>query len=95
MLVTSAFPVPVNSCFPHNHQPSLQWLETMSFTFKWPRFSEQFHADAILMLNAALNKGDKPPVIADTIEVVELEMGSQVLLHSFSSSIRRIILPAP
>ncbi|KAH9938023.1 uncharacterized protein B0H18DRAFT_866522 [Fomitopsis serialis] len=49
----------------------------MSFTFKWPRFSDQFHADAIQMLTAALNKGNKPPVIADKIEVVELEMGTQ------------------
>lgn len=30
------------------------------------------------MLNNALNKGNKPPVIADKIEVVELEMGTQV-----------------
>ena len=50
----------------------------MSFTFKWPRFSDQFHADAIQMLDSALNKGNKPPVIADRIEVVELEMGTQV-----------------
>jgi distribution and morphology protein 34 len=50
----------------------------MSFTFKWPRFSDQFHYDAIQMLNNALNKGSKPPVIADKIEVVELEMGTQV-----------------
>ncbi|PCH40889.1 hypothetical protein WOLCODRAFT_143278 [Wolfiporia cocos MD-104 SS10] len=49
----------------------------MSFTFEWPRFSDQFHADAIQMLTAALNKGNKPPVIADKIEVVELEMGTQ------------------
>lgn len=49
----------------------------MSFTFSWPRFSDQFHADAIQMLTAALNKGNKPPVIADRIEVVELEMGTQ------------------
>ncbi|TFK55652.1 hypothetical protein OE88DRAFT_1652063 [Heliocybe sulcata] len=49
----------------------------MSFTFKWPRFSDQFHADAIQMLDSALNKGNKPPVIADKIEVVELEMGTQ------------------
>jgi len=28
--------------------------------------------------DARLNKGNKPPVIADRIEVVELEMGSQV-----------------
>ncbi|KAH8118633.1 hypothetical protein DFH11DRAFT_1502262 [Phellopilus nigrolimitatus] len=49
----------------------------MSFTFQWPRFSDQFHADAIQLLDAALNKGNKPPVIADKIEVVELEMGTQ------------------
>jgi distribution and morphology protein 34 len=50
----------------------------MSFSFQWPRFSDQFHADAIQMLNNALNKGNKPPVIADKIEVVELEMGTEV-----------------
>lgn len=50
----------------------------MSFSFEWPRFSDQFHADAIQMLDSALNKGKKPPVIADRIEVVELEMGTQV-----------------
>ncbi|KAG8820332.1 ERMES complex subunit [Serendipita sp. 399] len=49
----------------------------MSFTFKWPRFSDQFHAEAREMLHAALNKGSKPPIIADKIEVVELEMGTQ------------------
>ncbi len=49
----------------------------MSFTFNWPRFSDQFHNDAIQMLNTALNKGNKPPIIADKIEVVELEMGTQ------------------
>ena len=59
----------------------------MSFTFQWPRFSDQFHADAIQMLNNALNKGNKPPVIAGKIEVVELEMGTQVCvrrLYSFT-----------
>ncbi|KAF8622183.1 hypothetical protein AX15_007295 [Amanita polypyramis BW_CC] len=49
----------------------------MSFSFNWPRFSDQFHQDAIQMLNNALNKGNKPPVIADKIEVVELNMGTQ------------------
>ena len=34
------------------------------------------------MLDSALNKGTKPPVIADKIEVVELEMGTQVRLPS-------------
>lgn len=50
----------------------------MSFAFEWPRFSDQFHKDAIQLVEAALNKGNKPPVIADRIEVVELEMGTQV-----------------
>ncbi|KAG8798100.1 ERMES complex subunit [Serendipita sp. 398] len=49
----------------------------MSFTFKWPRFSDRFHEEAREMLHAALNKGSKPPIIADKIEVVELEMGTQ------------------
>jgi hypothetical protein len=31
------------------------------------------------MLDAALNKGNKPPIIEDRIEVVELEMGTQVM----------------
>ena len=56
----------------------------MSFTFQWPRFSDQFHADAIKMLDSALNKGNKPPVIADRIEVVELEMGTQVRTEPIS-----------
>ena len=60
----------------------------MSFTFKWPRFSEQFHTNAIQMLESALNKGNKPPVIADRIEVVELEMGTQVRIHPGMHSIR-------
>lgn len=62
--------------------------QAMSFTFNWPRFSDQFHFDAIQMLNTALNKGNKPPIIADKIEVVELEMGSQVCLvnpHPYTS----------
>jgi hypothetical protein len=58
----------------------------MSFTFNWPRFSDQFHYDAIQMLNTALNKGSKPPIIADKIEVVELEMGTQVRILTFSFS---------
>ena len=73
----------------------------MSFSFQWPRFSDQFHADAIEMLNAALNKGSKPPVIADKIEVVELEMGTQVrpciiaLLGSACSLLPSGRVPAP
>jgi len=49
----------------------------MSFTFDWPQFSDKFHYDAIQMLNTALNKGSKPPVMADKIEVIELQMGTQ------------------
>lgn len=30
------------------------------------------------MLTTALNKGNKPPIIEDRIEVVKLEMGTQV-----------------
>lgn len=60
----------------------------MSFTFQWPRFSDQFHADAIKMLDSALNKGNKPPVIADRIEVVELEMGTQVC----SKTVRKVMM---
>ena len=56
----------------------------MAFQFQWPRFSDQFHADAIELLNNALNKGNKPPVIADRIEVVELEMGTQVRVANLS-----------
>jgi distribution and morphology protein 34 len=71
----------------------------MSFSFQWPRFSDQFHADAIEMLNAALNKGPKPPVIADKIEVVELEMGTQVRLsphhYSVCLSRRRVVCQPP
>lgn len=54
----------------------------MSFSFQWPRFSDQFHADAIQLLEGALNKGNKPPVIADRIEVVELDMGTEVCVRS-------------
>jgi hypothetical protein len=44
------------------------------------------------MLNAALNKGPKPPVIADKIEVVELEMGTQVRV-SASASLLVVLIP--
>jgi hypothetical protein len=65
----------------------------MSFSFQWPRFSPQFHTDAIEMLNAALNKGPKPPVIADKIEVVELEMGTQVCVSASASLLVVLIDP--
>jgi hypothetical protein len=62
----------------------------MSFTFNWPRFSDQFHYDAISMLNNALNKGNKPPVIAGEIEVVELEMGTEVCSRFFCLQAKRL-----
>ncbi|BGP41773.1 ERMES complex subunit [Rhodotorula kratochvilovae] len=46
----------------------------MSFNFEWPEFSEDFYADAREMLAQALNKGQKPPIIADRIEPPELEI---------------------
>jgi len=42
------------------------------------------------MLENALNKGNKPPIIADRIEVVELEMGTQV--SSLSLLVARVLL---
>ncbi|GAA5977273.1 hypothetical protein JCM10908_004918 [Rhodotorula pacifica] len=48
----------------------------MSFNFEWPQFSEAFYDDAREMLAQALNKGTKPPIIADRIEVKELNMGT-------------------
>ncbi|KPV72411.1 uncharacterized protein RHOBADRAFT_55878 [Rhodotorula graminis WP1] len=48
----------------------------MSFNFEWPQFSDDFYADAREMLAQALNKGQKPPIIADRIEVKELNMGT-------------------
>ncbi|KAJ9118085.1 hypothetical protein QFC24_006357 [Naganishia onofrii] len=49
----------------------------MSFCFpSWSTaFSPAFHEDAKAMLEGALNKGSKPPVIQGKIEVVELSMG--------------------
>ncbi|PWN24997.1 hypothetical protein BDZ90DRAFT_91384 [Jaminaea rosea] len=49
----------------------------MSFNFEWPSpFSPSFHAHALSLLTSALNRGPKPKVIADDIEVTELNMGS-------------------
>ncbi|KAN0065074.1 ERMES complex subunit [Thecaphora frezii] len=48
----------------------------MSFNFKWPTFSKEFHESAAQMLDSALNKGPKPKVIADDIKVEELDMGT-------------------
>jgi len=53
-------------------------LINLSFSFRWPRFSDKFHAETKELLTTALNKGNKPPIIEDKIEVVELEMGIQV-----------------
>ncbi|KAI8453059.1 hypothetical protein BY996DRAFT_6414968 [Phakopsora pachyrhizi] len=60
----------------------------MSFEFKWPDFSDSFYDHAkSLLCNAshhsykltfpsALNKGEKPPIIADRIQVEQLDMGT-------------------
>ncbi|GAA5907245.1 hypothetical protein JCM6882_008400 [Rhodosporidiobolus microsporus] len=48
----------------------------MSFNFEWPEFSDSFYDQAKEMLAQALNKGQKPPIIADRIEVKELNMGT-------------------
>lgn len=52
----------------------------MSFVFpSWETaFSPSFYDDAKAMLETALNKGNKPPVIQGHIQVVDLNMGSQV-----------------
>lgn len=48
----------------------------MSFEFRWPKFSPSFYDDAKRLLSTALNKGDKPAIIADPIEVNRLDMGT-------------------
>ncbi|KAK4698785.1 hypothetical protein P7C70_g7485, partial [Phenoliferia sp. Uapishka_3] len=48
----------------------------MSFNFEWPTFSEDYYASAREILEQALNKGTKPAIIADRIEVKELNMGT-------------------
>lgn len=55
----------------------------MSFNFQWPIFSEAFQNDAASMLTSALNRGPKPKVIADDINVEDINMGTIVsaLLH--------------
>lgn len=48
----------------------------MSFRFDWPLFSDSFYDQAKDLLCSALNKGDKPPIIADRIDVGHLDMGT-------------------
>ncbi|MBW0472339.1 hypothetical protein O181_012054 [Austropuccinia psidii MF-1] len=48
----------------------------MSFEFKWPKFSSSFYDHAKDLLTAALNKGEKPTIIADLIQVNHLDMGT-------------------
>ncbi|SCZ88841.1 BZ3500_MvSof-1268-A1-R1_Chr10-4g03112 [Microbotryum saponariae] len=48
----------------------------MSFNFEWPEFSPEFYESAKEILAQALNKGETPPIIADRIEVKELNMGT-------------------
>ena len=58
----------------------------MAFRFEWPQFSANFLADARTTLDNALNKGPKPPVIADKIVVEDLNMGTIVGFGIWSSS---------
>lgn len=48
----------------------------MSFEFKWPSFSPSFYEHAKHLLCTALNKGDKPEIITDPIQVNHLDMGT-------------------
>ncbi|TIC54808.1 hypothetical protein E3Q03_02401 [Wallemia mellicola] len=48
----------------------------MAFKFQWPDFNAAFLADARTTLDNALNKGPKPPIIADRIIVEDLNMGT-------------------
>ncbi|POW12697.1 hypothetical protein PSHT_08001 [Puccinia striiformis] len=48
----------------------------MSFEFKWPQFLPLFYDHAKQLLSTALNKGNKPAIIADPIEVNQLDMGT-------------------
>lgn len=48
----------------------------MSFTFKWEHFDqEHIYSRAKELLTDALNKGQKPPIIVDRIDVQELSLG--------------------
>ncbi|ORY79926.1 hypothetical protein BCR37DRAFT_381346 [Protomyces lactucae-debilis] len=49
----------------------------MAFHFSWDNFSDAFVENAATLLTGALNKGSKPSIIADTITVKELNMGSK------------------
>ncbi|KAJ9119191.1 hypothetical protein QFC22_003683 [Naganishia vaughanmartiniae] len=64
----------------------------MSFCFpSWSTaFSPAFHEDAKAMLEGALNKGSKPPVIQGKIEVVELSMGK--IVGTRVSQLSRLLL---
>lgn len=52
----------------------------MAFKFSWNKdnFNDAFYADAKRLLTQALNKGNKPAIIVDHIEVTELDMGTTV-----------------
>ncbi|KAJ3211272.1 ERMES complex subunit [Entophlyctis luteolus] len=47
------------------------------FKINWPRFSEEFIAQASQQLTVALNKGQKPNNIVGTIDVADLNMGTK------------------
>ncbi|KAI8369552.1 uncharacterized protein BYT42DRAFT_617559 [Radiomyces spectabilis] len=48
----------------------------MAFRFNWPEFDQEFYHEAKSQLESALNKGEKPKKIVDTIAVKELHMGT-------------------
>lgn len=48
----------------------------MAFNFNWSGFSEELYDQTKQILNNALNKGPRPDVVADRIEVHELNFGS-------------------
>jgi hypothetical protein len=50
----------------------------MSFQFHWPQFDAEFYSRAMQQLETALNSGEKPPHICDTIQVHQLHLGSIV-----------------
>lgn len=60
----------------------------MAFKFEWPNFGADFLADARTTLENALNKGPKPPIIADRIVVEDLNMGTIVSLRRLDALTR-------
>jgi hypothetical protein len=51
----------------------------MSFNFEWDKLSKEFTEEIKLKLTSALNSKKLPAVIADVIEIQELNLGTKVL----------------